>query len=236
MHAGTRSLIFILFLLVIAAISGTLARPETRFAQQDNRLFLLGTFDEQTRESVLWYLNKYPRIDTLVFTANGGSVNDDAVLSLGREIRQRGLRTHLIGEGVLASGGLSLFLAGRERSHDGAALIGVHGWQHCYGSETSQTCREAKDFPADDPAHNLHRDYNRDMLGSDYFYRFTIQAAPANAIHWMTAAEIQRYGLFTAKAADSIEKNHRNPFPNPFGSAFDQEKERVCGACPLPAE
>ena len=225
MHAGIRSLIFIGFLLVIAAVSVTLARPETRFVQQENRLFLLGTFDEQTRESVLWYLTKYPEIDTLVFTANGGSINDDAVLSLGREIRQRGLHTHLIKDGVLASGGLSLFLAGVTRSHEGTPRVGVHGWQHCHGPEQKQTCRDAADIALSDPAHNLHRDYNRTMLGSDAFYGFAITAAPSSSIHWMTADEITAMGLFTQSADTTID--------NPFGNAFNNERQRICGDCTL---
>ena len=65
MQAGTRSLIFIGFLLVIAAVSGTLARPETRYVLEGDKLFLLGTFDAETRESVRWYLDNKPQIKTL---------------------------------------------------------------------------------------------------------------------------------------------------------------------------
>lgn len=223
MLAGARSLIFIGFLLVIAAISGTLARPETRYLLEDDKLFLLGTFDAETRESILWYLKTEPQITTLVFTANGGSLDDSAVLSLGREIRQKGLHTHLVKNGVLASGGLSLFLSGVHRTHEGEALIGVHAWQNCHSEGDEQVCRDATEFPPDDPAHDLHGDYTEDMLGSRDLYWLAVESAPADSIHWLTEDEINQSGIFTTRQSTRIK--------NPFLSAFEKEKEKICGAC-----
>lgn len=223
MQAGTRSLIFIGFLLVIAAVSGTLARPETRYVLEGDKLFLLGTFDAETRESVLWYLDNKPQIKTLVFTANGGSLDDAAVLSLGRDIRQKGLNTHLVKHGVLASGGLSLFLSGVRRTHDGDALIGVHAWQNCHAEGDEQVCRDATEFPAGDPAHDLHGNYTAEMLGSRDLYWLAVESAPADSIHWLTQEEIDQTGIFTTKQPSTVA--------NPFRSAFDNEKEKICGSC-----
>jgi len=47
-------------------------------------------------------------------------------------------------------------------------------------------------------SHEKNRKYIEDMLGSDEFYWFTINAAPADDIHRMTNDEIVRFGLLTA--------------------------------------
>ncbi len=95
---------------------------------EGSNLYLLGTFDGATPSVVEQALRENPRIDTLVFTANGGSVDDEATLALGRSIRAHGLATRVIGDGVIASGGVSLFLAGAHRTVERGAKIGVHSW------------------------------------------------------------------------------------------------------------
>ena len=58
-------------------------------------------------------------------TANGGSINDQDTIKLGHYIRSQGLDTHFIANGVAASGGVSLYLAGVNRSVGEGAHIGV---------------------------------------------------------------------------------------------------------------
>jgi len=53
------------------------------------------------------------------------------------------------------------------------------------------------DLPPDDPEHDLYLDYYADIGISEDFYWFTLDAAPANSIHWMTAEEMDRYGMLT---------------------------------------
>ena len=69
------------------------------------------------------------------------------------------------------------------------ARIGVHSW--------SDGLREAMDYPRDAPEHEANRAYIEAMLGQDDFYWFTIEAAPADDILWMTADQISQYGLLT---------------------------------------
>ena len=69
------------------------------------------------------------------------------------------------------------------------ASIGVHSWRNGY--------REGSSYPPSSSEHDLTRDYIADMLGNDAFYWFTLQAAPSDEIHEMTAAEIARFGLLT---------------------------------------
>ena len=57
--------------------------------------------------------------------------------------------------------------------------------------------KNATDYPTDSPEHELNRQYIKHMVGSDAFYWFTIYAAPADCMHYMTEQEITKYRLLT---------------------------------------
>jgi len=206
------------------AIGREQTTTETVINKRGENLFLLGNFDSFTLDAVVKKLEKSPEITRIVFTANGGSNDDSATLKLGRFIRQEKLDTHVLEGGVIASGGVSLFLAGVKRSIGKNVYIGVHSWQHCSGSGVLN-CKSAKDFAHTDPAHRLHNDYIKEMLSTDSFYWFSINAAPQNSIHWLSSSEIQSFKLVN----HSINENLEIPFP----SAFQNEYENVCHNCPM---
>lgn len=196
---------------------------ETRVQVVGPRLFLLGTFDSRTGGQVQAALEADPAITTIVFTANGGSIDDDATLALGREVRRRGLATHLIADGVIASGGVSLFLAGSTRTIERGAKIGVHSWEHCWGDDSGQQrCKQAQDHERDDPGHDLHGDYTAQMLGSRDFYWFAIAAAPSDSIHWLTDAEVEANGLATNGLSEGRTAQ-------PFGEDFACGRRGILG-------
>ena len=213
--------------MLLSALLVSACAPQTRTTLEvdGGRLFLLGTFDHGTYKAVLDTLDAHPEVDTLVFTANGGSVDDECTLNLGREIRRRGINTHLIEDGVLASGGVSLFLAGSRRTVEATPLLGVHSWQHCSQSgDQPATCTDASDYPASDEQHLLHKSYISEMLGSDAFYWHSIRAAPSNSIHWLTDSELETFGL--ARPSDGAIS-----LPDSLHAAFLKELEGVCGEC-----
>lgn len=213
----------LLLSLLLAAACGEQTR--TTLEVDGERLFLLGTFDHGTYKAVLDALDAHPEVDTLVFTANGGSVDDECTLDLGREIRRRGINTHLIEGGVLASGGVSLFLAGASRTVEATPLLGVHSWQHCSQSgQQPAICRDATEYPAGDAQHLLHQSYISEMLGSDAFYWHSIRAAPSNSIHWLTDSELETFDL-SRPSGDAVS------LPASLHSAFLEELEAVCGEC-----
>ncbi len=199
----------------------------TLVVEDGDRLFLLGTFDGQTPQRVLEALDRNPKIAELVFTANGGSVDDDATLELGRTIRTRGLATRVVADGAIASGGVSLFLAGTRRTVERGARIGVHSWEHCWGDADGGEpgCRQAMDHPREHPGHQLHGEYTEEMLGTRDFYWFAIEASPSDSIHWMSDAEIERFGLST----DGVVEERTEP---PFGDAFRRERASVAPTGP----
>ena len=205
-------------------LTGCDATTATQALVDGDKLYLLGTFDHGTHKQVLDLLDSHPDVRTIVFTANGGSIDDARTLDLGRELRKRGLNTHLIRNGVIVSGGVSLFLSGVRRTAGPGALLGVHSWQQCWDYVVSSGCQDARDYPTTSEEHDLHGDYGETMLGDREFYWFAIGSAPSRSVHWLSLSEAERYGIFEATQA-AVDPT------NPFGSIFATEREAICGRC-----
>lgn len=132
-------------------------------------------------------------IDTLVIQNVSGSVNDAINLHTARLVRNAGLTTVMPKDGEAYSGGVDLFAAGKVRVYEDGGKLGVHSWCCENGKDAGQLSKT-------DPAHNVQLTYYREMMGAEKgpeFYFFTIDAAPADGIHVMTKAEIEKYQLTT---------------------------------------
>lgn len=221
-YAISFSILFLLNHSISISQVNTNKKTETITAISGVNLFLLGTFDDYTADTVIKILENNTAIERIVLTANGGSINDDETLKLGRYIRSRALNTHLISNGVLASGGVSLFLSGVKRSIGKSTFMGVHSWAQCSGS--NDDCKLATEFGYDDPAHHLHLDYTKEMLGSGSFYWFSINSAPHNSIYWLTNEDLHFYKIIN----HSIDLN----LTLPFEKEFKKEYELTCHNCP----
>jgi len=161
----------------------------TDFEVRGDELWMNGEINSKTLGQFEEVFAANPNITTLVEEVVPGSLNDDTMIELAYRVRELGLNTRLLAHSEIDSGGVDLFLAGVERTMADGAHIGVHSW--------SDGIKEATDYPPDAPEHEQNRKYIEDMLGSDDFYWFTIEAAPADGIHPMTNDEIERYGLLT---------------------------------------
>lgn len=212
------------FLATAVLLTGCQATTATRAMVDGDKLYLLGTFDHGTYKQVLDLLDSHPDVRTLVFTANGGSIDDVRTLDLGRKLRKRGLNTHLVSDAVLVSGGVSLFLSGVRRTAGDGAQLGVHSWEQCWDYVVSSGCRDARDYPRTHEQHDLHGDYIETMLGKREFYWFSIGAAPSMSVHWLSPSEIEQYGIVEATQA-AVDP------PNPFGLLFETERKAICGRC-----
>jgi len=86
-----------------------------------------------------------------------------------------------------------LFLAGDIRTREAGSKIGVHSW--------AEATKTATDYEVGHEKHQPYINYYKDMGFSQEdaaaFYYFTINAAAASDIHWMTDEEIEQYGLLT---------------------------------------
>ena len=150
---------------------------------------MTGVIGPTTPRRVLELFVFHPDVRTIELVQVPGSMDDEANLLAARMVRRAGLGTRVANEGSIASGGVDFFLAGTARSLGEGARVGVHSW----GSGDFS----AVDIPRDHPAHYLYLDYYRAGDVADDFYWFTLEAALAEEIHWMTTSEITRFGMTT---------------------------------------
>ncbi|EAS40721.1 hypothetical protein [Photobacterium profundum] len=123
-----------------------------------------------------------------------GSADDNANLQLGRLIRKSKMTTSIGEAGHIASGGTDLFLAGTKRKWTEGARIGVHSW--------SDGVNDGSNYPISSPEHKPYLDYYKEMGIPVSFYWFTLNAASASEMHYMTNDEIKQYGMVTEQSDD----------------------------------
>ncbi len=139
-------------------------------------------------------IDEFPAIEMLTMRDCPGSSDDEANLQVAREMRFQDLHIHLDFDSEIASGAVDMFFAGTRRTRDSGSKIGVHSWADGDGNE-------ATDFLEDDEIHRGYIEYYMEMglteNEASAFYFFTINAAAAADIHWMTDQEVERYMLLT---------------------------------------
>lgn len=155
------------------------------FDIKDGIAHVEGVITTETPADVLRLLYEHPEVHTLELQYISGSLDDEANLRACRYIRDRGLTTIVPSGCMVASGGTDLFLSGAYRQCGDEALIGVHSWSWM-GDDGDQ-------LPKDHEEHDLYLEFYRSMDIPDDFYWFTLEAAPADEIHWMTQEELKKY-------------------------------------------
>lgn len=115
-----------------------------------------GTVDSLSPVLFQQMLNQYPGIRMIEMIDCDGSVDEEANLSLARQIRRAGISTHVPSRGSVRSGAVELFLAGVRHTADKGAEFVVHSWMDEDG-------REANDYPPHDPVHAEYLGYYVDM-------------------------------------------------------------------------
>lgn len=171
---------------------------------------LHGVIGSTTPGRVQTFIANYPNVTTLVFMSMPGSDDDDANLIAARVLRNRGYTTFLPAvqayntDAFIASGAVDMFLSGTTRVIDVNGEVGVHAWAE--GNGTSATS-----YPVGHAVHQSYINYYVEMgfsqADAETFYYFTINAAPANAIHNMSEAEIEQYKLRTCIRAANCPVN-----------------------------
>lgn len=153
------------------------------------RAALVDATDERSPLQFKAMMAAFPGIAQLDFVECPGTDDDRANLSLGRMIRQLGLRTHVPAGGSVRSGAVELFLAGVSHTAEPTAEFAVHSWADERG-------REAKDYAPDAPENRAYLDYYRAMGMTDTearaFYAMT-NAVPNASARWLTAAQMEQW-------------------------------------------
>lgn len=152
-----------------------------------------GVIGSKTLDRFNKMMEDHPEISLINIQELPGSKDDETNVLLGREVYKLGLHIHILDNGMVASGGTDFFLAGTTRTIGDNVRIGVHSW--------SDGSKEATDFPEDSEEHVIFFDYYQAIGFSETwsrdFYFYTINAASAENIHWMTESEIEEYGMLT---------------------------------------
>ena len=189
--------------LTIFAILGALAlsgftalqEPFATFYVEGDTAYMKGEIGEPTLGVVTVLLKDNPDLKTIVMNNVPGSDDDETNLRASLLVHERELTTYIPADGMIASGGVDFFLAGKERMVEEGACVGVHAWQ----DDDDPT--PAAELPRNHPGHWMFLDYFRKIGMNEEFYWYTLQAAPAEGMYWMTAEELLRYGVATKVVA-----------------------------------
>ncbi|WP_086029774.1 hypothetical protein [Tenacibaculum holothuriorum] len=153
-----------------------------------------GTINSNSLKNFNTLYTAYPTIKTIHIKNCDGSSDDQVNLQLSKKVHDLNIIIHLLNNAEIASGGVDFFLAGKKRTRGTGTKIGVHSW--------SDGKNEATDFPVGHANHLPYINYYKSIGFSDAdakaFYYFTINAAKASTIHWMTEAEIKTYKMLTS--------------------------------------
>ena len=183
-------------LLIVISLTSCKKKSDRTFdiftvQSDDVTLQMDGTINKNSKECFDDLIKQYPNITTINIVNCDGSSDDEVNLQLSKEVHSRGINTHLLDDASIASGGVDFFLAGIKRTRDNNTKIGVHSWSDGNNSAT--------DFSVGHSNHLPYIDYYKSVgftqQEAEDFYYFTINAAPASSIHWMTDTEIIQYKM-----------------------------------------
>ena len=167
-----------------------------KFRAVDNMAYGNGNTNGMSVAMVRDFLDENPQVDTLVMGKMPGTKDADMNTRIAREIRARGLKTHLPKNGFIASGAVDLFIAGTERTMECGGMIGVHSW----GITGDRTGTISPKTMGVDRRQKFHEKFLSDMGIDPAFYVFTREAAEPSQLHFMSPEEIERWGLLTEES------------------------------------
>jgi len=162
------------------------------FKVKDNLAYGNGYTDDRSVGIIKKLVKENPQVDTLVLKRMSGTRDSTRNVLIARNIRKNQLDTHLEKNSQIASGAVDLFLAGKRRTMECGALIGVHSWS------ISGSMDHIRISPKDigyDRSQKYHEDFLSDMGIDPAFYAFTRAAAEPEDLHYMSVEEINRFGL-----------------------------------------
>lgn len=167
------------------------------FSISENKQIIIldGVINSSALKQFKALTTEYSKVKRIEIVDCFGSINDDINLELSKYIYDNKFDIHLLDSGSVASGGTDLFLAGRNRTKGNHTSVGVHSW--------AGLSKTALDFPVGHKNHlpyiNYYHSIGFTQEDAENFYYFTINAAEASSIHWMTDEELIKYKVIKAK-------------------------------------
>ncbi|WP_262368443.1 alpha/beta hydrolase [Marinomonas sp. IMCC 4694] len=157
---------------------------------EDNYAYLFGVLDSNLVNTLSDMVEQHPNVTDLVLVDVPGSVDQQATMEGARLIRRLGLNTHIASTGYVLSGGVDLFLGGVDRTIGPGAGVGVHAW-----SDGSAMTAEALNIA--DPVHAVYVNFYLEMGITERFYWFSLDAAPAERVYFLSPEEVYDFQLAT---------------------------------------
>ncbi len=219
----------IIFVISLIAISCKSLPPEFqkleglnvfKVSNDKQSIVLDGVINSSAFKDFKKLTDEHPNIKVLEIVNCDGSINDYVNLELANYVYQQGFNTHLNVNGLIASGGTDLFLAGRKRSLGKNIRIGVHSWGD--GKDI-----QATDFPKEHKYHKPYIEYYQSVgftpKEAEDFYFFTINSAPANDVHWMTVKEIKKYKMINTNSPVVVYENTPIEYSNDIPKSLSKD-------------
>lgn len=161
---------------------------------KNGKAYVNGVLGKQFHKQFVAFIKNHPDIKDVVLENVPGSINDEWNAKTCILLHKQCMNTHLTSSSEIASGGVDLFVAGNRRTIEPGARIGVHSWR--------DGKRDGIEYPKEAEEHDLFIEMYNAIDVDTAFYWFTLKAAPANDIHWMTEDEIVKYNFRTEKECD----------------------------------
>ena len=156
-----------------------------------------GEINSQSLKNYNDLKKSFPNIKTINIIECSGSSDDEINLLLSRKVHDDDINTHIVDNGLVASGGTDFFLAGNIRTVGTNTKIGVHSWA---SEDENGNITEGADLPDEDPQHLEYINYYRSIGFTEEeakaFYFFTLDSASSDDMHYMTEDEIDEYRIF----------------------------------------
>lgn len=159
------------------------------FRVEGQQAYVNGILGKTAHMRFKLFIEENPDVKTLILEHVPGSINDEYNVQTCELLHNEGINTKAMSYSEIASGGVDLLISGNERVIESGAKIGVHSW--------ASGDKEGIDYPSDSPEHQLFYDLFERIGMDTSFYWFTLRAAPADSMHWMTEEEIDFYQLRT---------------------------------------
>ncbi len=152
-----------------------------------NKAVVNGVLGKRFYKKFTRFIAQHPQVKEVVLEKVPGSANDEWNVKSCVLLHQKGMNTTLLSNSVIESGGVDLFISGNQRTIAPGAKIGVHSW--------SDGRKDGIEYPRHSAAHDIFLETFAQINMDTAFYWFTLRAAPADSMHYMTPQEIERYGL-----------------------------------------
>ena len=184
------SLILLLSGCAVSPAQDDTVSNELLIEVENDTAYLSGVLDSTLVMRLTELIKASPNINEIVLVDVPGAIDQQATMEGALLIRRLGINTRIAPTGLVLSGGVDLFLGGVERSIGAGAGVGIHAWSD--GTEVQATSIDVAD-----PIHATYVNFYLRMGVPERFYWFSLDAAPADRVYFLSPEEVYDYQLAT---------------------------------------